>query len=122
MSALPQPFSGSTIHGGSPALRVLQSVSFGTTQRRQYSPGTADDGTRADARRSQGWDRPKNAICLKSEPGRSGGSGSRRRRRSSQYSQAFLVNLARHAALAMTLPHATVHTKLTESGDSNLRA
>ena len=60
MSALPQPFSGSTIHGGSPALRVLQSVSFGTTQRRQYSLGAADDGgTRADARRSHGWDRPK---------------------------------------------------------------
>jgi hypothetical protein len=32
------------------------------------------------------------------------------------YSQTSLVNLARHAALAMTmtLPHATVNTKLTE--------
>src|SRR6202011_6248563 len=73
MSALPQPFSGSTIHGGSPALRAPQSVSFGTTQRRRYSPGAADDGTRAGARRSRGLGSAQNCYLSQvPEPGRRG--------------------------------------------------
>src|SRR5262249_42943517 len=51
MSALPQPFSGSTIHGGSPALLVPQSASFGIMRLLRSSPG-ADDG--AGSRRSLG--------------------------------------------------------------------
>jgi hypothetical protein len=38
-----------------------------------------------------------NAICLKSEPGRKRAKRSATAARSPSYSQAFLVNLARHA-------------------------